>query len=127
MTFDTGLAVTVMVPENANAMSVIVLVPPNVKDKTSGLLGTWNDDTDDDVQTPTGDIIDAREDPYVLHHSYGITCKYQQAFCFFVCLFFFLKNKLTVECRNLNTYVGITCASILTVQQAPPSEKRKRN
>ena len=78
VTFDTGLAVTVTVPENANAMSVIVLVPPNVKDRTSGLLGTWNDDTDDDVQTPAGEIIDAREDPYVLHNSYGITCKYQQ-------------------------------------------------
>ncbi|XP_072040715.1 sushi domain-containing protein 2-like [Amphiura filiformis] len=72
VTFDTGVAITVSVPTNANAMSVIVLMPPDLKGKSTGLLGTWNDDKTDDIQTPARSIID-REDPYVLHNSYGLT------------------------------------------------------
>ncbi len=75
VTFDTGVAITVTVPENANAMSVIILVPSEVKNRTTGLLGTWNDDKADDIQTPAQEIID-RDDPHTLHYDYGLTCKY---------------------------------------------------
>ncbi|XP_033127134.1 sushi domain-containing protein 2-like [Anneissia japonica] len=67
--FDFGLVFTV---EAANdIMSIQVLGPHVMRDNTSGLLGNWNNDFTDDLQTPDGDYLPSNSSIRDIHHDFG--------------------------------------------------------
>ena len=44
---------------------------PLLQLKTSGFLGTWNNDPSDDLRTPMGVVIPADDPPEIIHKEFG--------------------------------------------------------
>ncbi|XP_033127135.1 protein mesh-like [Anneissia japonica] len=77
--FDFGLVFTV---EAANdIMSIVAVGPEIMRGNTSGLLGNWNDDVTDDLQTPNGDYLTSNSSIRDIHYNFGEKCK----IFYFVC------------------------------------------
>ncbi|XP_033127113.1 sushi domain-containing protein 2-like [Anneissia japonica] len=67
--FDFGL---VFIVEAANdIMSIVVVGPETMRGNTSGLLGNWNDDVADDLQTPDGDYLPSNSSIRDIHYDFG--------------------------------------------------------
>ena len=45
------------------------------KNRTRGLLGTWNDDPTDDFTTPDGTVLPADASPQQIHYDFGLKCE----------------------------------------------------
>ncbi|XP_071951618.1 sushi domain-containing protein 2-like [Antedon mediterranea] len=59
--YDNGISAEVTVHTNTTAMALLVLAPANFKYDTTGLLGSWNDNPDDDNKTAAEFLIAASE------------------------------------------------------------------
>ncbi|XP_071497302.1 sushi domain-containing protein 2-like [Diadema antillarum] len=64
--FGDGIAVELEQPPESTAMAVRVHLPPTLKGKVAGLLGTWNDRPSDDFTAPSGRGISGSS-PRTLH------------------------------------------------------------
>ena len=73
MVFPSGISVTVKVV--SEALSIVLAAPRRFKNQTKGLLGTWNDDPDDDFLTPNGTILPSNASSKDIHYNFGLLCK----------------------------------------------------
>ena len=56
-------------------LSFVVSLGEDFKNTTKGLLGTWNDNPDDDFTRPDGTFLDSFS-LRKIHFSFGVKCKY---------------------------------------------------
>ena len=73
VTFFSGFSMNVAAV--AGFMSLSSQAPPSFRDKTRGLMGTYNGDVEDDFMTPQGNVIPINSTSRVIHYSFGETCK----------------------------------------------------
>lgn len=57
------------------ALSISIDAPVEFKNRTRGLLGTWNDNPSDDFVTPDGKMLPAEASPQEIHYKFGLKCK----------------------------------------------------
>lgn len=50
--------------------------PAEFKNRTKGLLGTWNDDPRDDFMAPDGSVLPANASPQQIHYDFGLKCEF---------------------------------------------------
>ena len=62
--------------ENKEMMSFVVTLGDVLKNATKGLLGTWNDDPDDDFTLPDGTVLPSTSSLKEIHYGFGVKCKY---------------------------------------------------
>ena len=62
--------------ETKEMMSFVVTLGDNFKNATKGLLGTWNDDTEDDFTLPDGTVLPSSSSLRKIHFGFGVKCKY---------------------------------------------------
>ena len=75
VTFDSGVGLVVKAAQGA--MSTLVTIPDSFRDQTQGLLGTWNDNGEDDFTLPNGDVLASNLTTEELHYQFGLMCKSQ--------------------------------------------------
>ncbi|XP_070554193.1 sushi domain-containing protein 2-like isoform X2 [Ptychodera flava] len=71
--FRDGVSVQVTATEGTLMMSYMLFGPPSLKGKTRGLMGTWNDDPDDDLLTADGEYLSQNSTLREIHYSFGMT------------------------------------------------------
>jgi len=57
-------------------LSFVVTLGDDYKNNTKGLLGTWNDNPDDDFTLPDGTVLPPSSTPKAIHFDFGVKCKY---------------------------------------------------
>ena len=62
--------------ENKEMMSFVVTLGDVLKNATKGLLGTWNDDPNDDFTLPNGTVLPSTSSLKEIHYGFGVKCKY---------------------------------------------------
>ena len=62
--------------ENKEMMSFVVTLGDVLKNATKGLLGTWNDDPNDDFTLPDGTVLPSTSSLKEIHYGFGVKCKY---------------------------------------------------
>ncbi|XP_033100073.1 sushi domain-containing protein 2-like [Anneissia japonica] len=67
--FEVGIAFTIK--ETNDVMSIIFYGTESMKGTTRGLLGTWNDDKNDDFFTPSGNVISINSTLQEIHYNFG--------------------------------------------------------
>ena len=72
-TFSTG--VTISVTGKDDVLNVGLGFSERFKGETVGLLGTWNDNPDDDLQARNGTILPADATEEEIFYQFGQTCK----------------------------------------------------
>jgi hypothetical protein len=75
MSFPSGMSVKTC--EKHQQLSIIAAAPNSFKNKTKGLLGTWNGDVTDDFTLPSGKVLSADISSSDIHYKFGMLCKYQ--------------------------------------------------
>ena len=84
-------------------LSFVVSLGEDFKNTTKGLLGTWNDNPDDDFTSPDGTVLESfslRE----IHFSFGVKCKYPHTgFLAFPCKWEALKFKSLFELKSFTS------------------------
>ena len=73
ITFTTGVILSVT-GEN-EILNVRLTMPATFKNHTKGLLGTWNDNTEDDFLTPDGSTIPSNSLEEDIFYNFGQTCE----------------------------------------------------
>ena len=73
VTFPSGISVTVT--EVQGSLSIVFAAPTSFKGNTSGLLGTWNGDKDDDFLKPDGTTLPSNATGRQIHFNFGLKCK----------------------------------------------------
>ena len=73
ITFSSGVILSVT-GEN-EILNVRLTMPASFKNLTKGLLGTWNDNTKDDLLTPQGSIIPSNSSEEYIYHNFGKKCE----------------------------------------------------
>ncbi|XP_070554202.1 uncharacterized protein [Ptychodera flava] len=68
--FNNGISIEVSAV--GQAMTLTFLAPEKYKNQTRGLMGTWNDDPDDDLLTPYGDYLSANSTLKEIHQNFGL-------------------------------------------------------
>lgn len=53
-------------------LAIAFEAPDEFKNRTKGLLGTWNDDSSDDFFTPDGTLVPADASPQRIHYEFGL-------------------------------------------------------
>lgn len=71
--FPTGISVTIT--DVKEALSIIFAAPKSFKNQTKGLLGTWNDDPEDDFCLPNGTVIPSSSTGREIHYQFAQLCK----------------------------------------------------
>ncbi|XP_077984790.1 protein mesh-like [Glandiceps talaboti] len=71
--FKNGVSVQATATEGLLMMSFMFFGTPQLKNTTSGLMGTWNDDPDDDLMTPEWTFLSLNSSLRDIHYSYGLT------------------------------------------------------
>ena len=61
--------------ENKGMLSFVVTLSDSFKNETRGLMGTWNDDTDDDFTLPNGTVLPPSLTAKQIHFDFGVKCK----------------------------------------------------
>ncbi|XP_070567840.1 protein mesh-like isoform X2 [Ptychodera flava] len=69
--FELGVSTQISVV--GQAMSLLFLATPEFKNQTAGLLGTWNDNPDDDLLTPEGNYVPVNSSLQDIHYDFGMT------------------------------------------------------
>ena len=72
--FDQGASIKLTATKDI--MSILFLGPQAFKNNTSGLLGTWNDNPDDDFIFPDGVTLLPPDSTTLDLHAFGQSCKY---------------------------------------------------
>ena len=62
--------------ENKEMMSFVVTLGDVLKNATKGLLGTWNDDPNDDFTLQNGTVLPSTSSLKEIHYGFGVKCKY---------------------------------------------------
>ncbi|XP_031551867.1 mucin-like protein isoform X2 [Actinia tenebrosa] len=70
MTFPSGMSVTIC--EKQNILSIVTAAPESFKNKTKGLLGTWNGNPEDDFTLPNGTVLPHDMNGTDIHYKYGM-------------------------------------------------------
>ncbi|XP_022801631.1 mucin-like protein isoform X3 [Stylophora pistillata] len=70
MVFSSGISVTVKAV--SGALSIVLAAPKSFKNQTKGLLGTWNDDPEDDFLTPNGTVLPSSAKSKDIHYNFGL-------------------------------------------------------
>ena len=73
VTFPSGISVTVT--EVQESLSIVFAAPATFKHYTKGLLGTWNDDPEDDFLRPDGTTLASNATGREIHFLFGLKCK----------------------------------------------------
>ncbi|XP_077869987.1 sushi domain-containing protein 2-like [Saccoglossus kowalevskii] len=68
--FQSGISIDVSIA--GKALSTVILAPSTFKNQTVGLMGTWNDNKDDDLRTPDGDYVSVFSSTEQIHHDFGL-------------------------------------------------------
>jgi hypothetical protein len=69
ITFSSGVILSVT-GEN-EILNIRLTMPASFKNLTKGLLGTWNDNTDDDLLTPQGPTVPSSSSEEYIYHNFG--------------------------------------------------------
>ena len=64
-----------MVAEVIESLSIVFTAPVKFKGNTKGLLGTWNDNPEDDFLRPDGVMLPANATGREIHYDFGLHCK----------------------------------------------------
>ncbi|XP_022801632.1 mucin-like protein isoform X1 [Stylophora pistillata] len=70
MVFPSGMSVTVKAV--SGVLSIVLAAPKSFKNQTKGLLGTWNDNPEDDFLTPNGEILPSDANSKDIHYNFGL-------------------------------------------------------
>ncbi|XP_067024678.1 uncharacterized protein [Acropora muricata] len=70
VTFPSGISVTVT--DIQGALSIVFAAPLPFQGQTKGLLGTWNDDQEDDFLTLDGNILPSNATGRQIHFNFGL-------------------------------------------------------
>ncbi|XP_074632006.1 uncharacterized protein LOC141890434 isoform X2 [Acropora palmata] len=70
VTFPSGISVTVT--DIQGSLSIVFAAPLSFQGQTKGLLGTWNDDQEDDFLTPDGSILPSNATGRQIHFNFGL-------------------------------------------------------
>ena len=62
--------------EKKEMLSFVVTPADDYKNNTKGLLGTWNDETDDEFTLPDGTVLSSSLSSKDIHFKFGVKCKY---------------------------------------------------
>ena len=62
--------------EKKEMLSFVVTPGDDFKSNTKGLLGTWNDNPDDDFTLPDGTVLPSSSTPREIHFGFGVKCEY---------------------------------------------------
>jgi hypothetical protein len=73
MTFPSGMSVKTC--EKHQQLSIVAAAPNSFKNKTKGLLGTWNGNKLDDFTIPNGKVLSAGISSSEIHFDFGLSCK----------------------------------------------------
>lgn len=57
-------------------LAIAFEAPDDFKNRTKGLLGTWNDNPSDDFVTPEGTLIPTDASPRRIHFEFGLKCEF---------------------------------------------------
>ena len=76
VTFPSGISVKVT--DVKGSLSIVFAAPFSFQGQTKGLLGTWNDDQEDDFLTPDGNILPSNATGRQIHFNFGLKCKFIQ-------------------------------------------------
>ena len=71
--FPSGISVTFV--SVSKTLAIAFDGPEVFKNRTRGLLGTWNDDPSDDFTTPDGTVLPADASPQQIHYDFGLKCE----------------------------------------------------
>ena len=71
--FPSGISVTFA--SVSKTLAVAFDGPDVFKNRTRGLLGTWNDDPSDDFTTPDGTVLPGDASPQQIHYDFGLKCE----------------------------------------------------
>ena len=69
--------------EKKEMLSFVVTPGDDYKNTTKGLLGTWNDNLDDDFTLPDGTVLPPSSTPREIHFGFGVKCEYNYSNNFF--------------------------------------------
>ena len=69
-------ATSVQFCEQKEMLSFVVTPGDDYKNATKGLMGTWNDDPDDDFTLPDGTVLPSSSTSRALHFGFGVKCEY---------------------------------------------------
>ena len=64
--------------EKKGMLSFVVSLAEVYRNTTKGLLGTWNDDQDDDFTLPDGTVLQSSSSLSDIHFKFGVKCNYIQ-------------------------------------------------
>ena len=81
---DSNGSITALFPSNIaftftdveGTLAIAFEAPDDFKNRTKGLLGTWNDDPSDDFVTPDGTLVPADASPRRIHYEFGLKCEF---------------------------------------------------
>ena len=62
--------------EKKEMLSFVVTPADVYKNTTKGLLGTWNDDPNDDFTLPNGTVLPSSSTLRDIHFGFGVKCNY---------------------------------------------------
>lgn len=71
--FPSGISVTFA--SISKTLAIAFDGPDEFKNRTRGLLGTWNDDPSDDFMLPDGTVLSADASPQRIHYEFGLKCE----------------------------------------------------
>ena len=74
VTFKSGSGVEFC--EAKGMMSFVVTLGNEFLNNTKGLLGTYNNNPDDDFTLPNGNVLDPNSNSSTIHYDFGLKCKY---------------------------------------------------
>lgn len=77
VTFPSGISVTIT--EIHGSLSIVFAAPTSFMYNTKGLLGTWNEDQDDDFLKPDGTTLATNATGRQIHFQFGLKCKFYQS------------------------------------------------
>lgn len=61
--------------ENKQMLSVVISLAESYRGTTKGLLGTWNDDPNDDFTLPDGTVLPPSLTAREIHFGFGVKCE----------------------------------------------------
>lgn len=67
---------SVLFCEKKGMLSIVVTLTNDYKNGTKGLLGTWNENPDDDYTLPDGTTLSPTLSSREIHFGFGLKCKY---------------------------------------------------
>ena len=67
--------------EKKEMLSFVVTPADDYKNNTKGLLGTWNDETDDEFTLPDGTVLSSSLSLKDIHFKFGVKCKHIRFSC----------------------------------------------